>query len=203
MLFRPLTFSSFANANPFLDYSNEFRPLSRSPVKSSPSLPEPLKSSPSLPESIKLPQVQKIAQSQSEGQLNSPSLSNFDLSAFDSWPQSRPSISSGITLPSFRERLFSREFDIDSDVEDVPEIPAAYKTEANDSARDRSKPRKQSKSPVRRIRTMIKSQSMKEVSDGQERYESPKRAGLRVWGDRIRHGFLVCLERFQAIGILT
>jgi hypothetical protein len=58
--------------------------------------------------------------------------------------------------------------------------------------------RKRSRSPVKRLLGLGKSTSLKDIGgepQAQTREEQPdksKRTGLKVWGDKFRHGFLVC-----------
>lgn len=66
---------------------------------------------------------------------------------------------------------------------------------ANDAVRIES--RKRSRSPVKRLLGLGKSQSMKEIPQEKEAQEPKddydKKAGLKMWGDRLRHGFLVSI----------
>lgn len=57
---------------------------------------------------------------------------------------------------------------------------------------------KRSRSPVKRLLGLGKSTSLKDIVDEpqaqarEEQADKNKRTALRVWGDKFRHGFLVC-----------
>jgi hypothetical protein len=58
--------------------------------------------------------------------------------------------------------------------------------------------RKRSRSPVKRLLGMGKSSSLKDIAGEpqaqarEEETDKSKRTGLKVWGDKFKHGFLVC-----------
>lgn len=58
--------------------------------------------------------------------------------------------------------------------------------------------RKRSRSPVKRLLGLGKSTSLKDIAGEphaqawEEQADKGKRAGLKVWGDKFKHGFLVC-----------
>jgi hypothetical protein len=58
-------------------------------------------------------------------------------------------------------------------------------------------PRKRSRSPVKRLLGMGKSSSLKDIAGEpqaqarEEETDKSKRTGLKVWGDKFKHGFLV------------
>ena len=62
-------------------------------------------------------------------------------------------------------------------------------------------PRKRSRSPVKRLLGMGKSSSLKDIAGEpqaqarEEQADKSKRPGLKVWGDKFKHGFLVCSRR--------
>ena len=57
---------------------------------------------------------------------------------------------------------------------------------------------KRSRSPVKRLLGMGKSSSLKDIAGEpqaqarEEETDKSKRAGLKAWGDKFKHGFLVC-----------
>jgi hypothetical protein len=59
-------------------------------------------------------------------------------------------------------------------------------------------PRKRSRSPVKRLLGMGKSSSLKNIAGEPQaqarevQADRSKRTGLKVWGDKFKHGFLVC-----------
>lgn len=58
--------------------------------------------------------------------------------------------------------------------------------------------RKRSRSPVKRLLGLGKSTSLKDIAGepqaqgNEEHLDKGKRTGLKVWSDRLKHGFLVC-----------
>lgn len=175
MCSRPLTFSSFNNANPFMDQYDEFIPPMPVPAVPELRLPDPVKSS----------RVYGIPQSRSDGQIYSPKTlqvehtrSKYQLGQSDGTDEH------STTTP--RGRVPSR---------DVPQPIATLPSADEKSASRRAESRKRSRSPVKRFLGLGKSQSMKDIpQDKEANDESDKKAGLRLWGDRLRHGFLVSIS---------
>jgi len=58
--------------------------------------------------------------------------------------------------------------------------------------------RKRSRSPVKRMFGLGKSTSLKDIAGEpqaearEEQLDKSKRTGLKIWGDKFRHGFMVC-----------
>jgi hypothetical protein len=68
----------------------------------------------------------------------------------------------------------------------------------NEALEVQKAPRKRSRSPVKRLLGMGKSSSLKDIAGEpqaqarEEQANKSKRTGLKVWGDKFKHGFLVC-----------
>ncbi len=179
-----MTFSSFNNANPFMDLYDEFVP------------PMPVLAIPELksPDPVKMSRGQGIPQSRSEGQICSPrTLPGRYNESCNQLVQSYGTNEHGTTHA--RGRVPSR--DIPQAMGTLPganEKPAVHLTES----------RKRSRSPVKRFLGLGKSQSMKEIPQEKEPTdENEKKAGLKLWGDRLRHGFLVRVSFPYTPTILT
>jgi hypothetical protein len=58
--------------------------------------------------------------------------------------------------------------------------------------------RKRSRSPVKRLLAIGKSSSLKDIAGEpqaqarEEQADKSKRTGLKFWGDKFKHGFMVC-----------
>lgn len=171
---RPMTFSSFNNANPFMDQYEEFIPP----------IPMPLTPELSSPDPMKVPRYHGIPQSRSEGQIYSPkplqikaSKSRRHLAQSDGPDEHAASQSRG--------RVPSR---------DIPQAEGTVQDGHEKAIVSRNESRKRSRSPVKRFLGLGKSQSMKEIPQEKEsNNEIDKKAGLKMWGDRLRHGFLVSI----------
>lgn len=169
---RPMTFSSFNNSNPFMDRYDEFIP----PVPA-PAIPEF-----GLPDPVKTPRSFGIPQSRSEGQIYSPK----PFQVHDNASSYNFSQSDG---PIDHDMARARGRTVSRDIPPMPEIPSRVDEKA---APRRNESRKRSRSPVKRFLRIGKSQSMKEIPNEKEsKDESDKKAGLKLWSDRLRHGFLV------------
>jgi hypothetical protein len=169
---RPMTFSSFNNANPFMDQYDEFIPPL--PVAAIPEL--------KLPDPVKSSRSHGIPHSRSEGHIHSPKSLHVQQNA----SQYHLGQSDGTDEHSV-SRARGR----------VPNQDSSHATESFPSAKDevprnRTESRKRSRSPVKRFLGLGKSQSMKEIPQEKEAvHEDEKKAGLKLWSERIRHGFLV------------
>jgi hypothetical protein len=104
-------------------------------------------------------------------------------------PAQSPSNSSGETAGGSRGRSVHRPSSPIKPLQDVNE---------NEVLEIRKTSRKRSRSPVKRIFGLGKSTSLKDIAgepQAEAREEQPdksKRTGLKVWGDKFKHGFLVC-----------
>ena len=173
---RPLTFSSFNNANPFsfIDHYDHCVP------------PTPASAVPDIksPDPVKVSRGHGIPQSRSEGQIYSPKALQVgeDESSYRLGQSDGPNDQS---ITHSRGRVPSR--DISKERENLPS--ANVKTAVRQTG-----PRKRSRSPVKRFLGLGKSQSMKDIPQEKDlTEENEKKAGLKLWGDRLRHGFLVSI----------
>jgi hypothetical protein len=167
-----MTFSSFNNANPFMDLYDEFIPPV--PVAAIPELkqPDPVKSSRS----------HGIPHSRSEGHIQSPKSlhvqykrSPHQLGQSDGTDEH--------SMPRARGRVANQN---------SSHATESFPSAKDEAPKDRIESRKRSRSPVKRFLGLGKSQSMKEIPQEKEAVqEDEKKVGLKLWGERIRHGFLV------------
>lgn len=170
---RPLTFSSFNNANPFMDQYDEFIP----PL-TLPAIPESIS-----PDPMKQFRSQGLSLSRSEGHLHSPKpLQIRSTRSRHQLEQSDGKNYYDATYP--RGRAPSR---------DLSQLVGTPSSKIENAAANRNESRTRSRSPVKRFLGLGKSQSLGKIPQEKESTEeSPgKKAGLRLWGDRLRHGFLV------------
>jgi hypothetical protein len=109
-----------------------------------------------------------------------------------------PSSSSGATSQGPRGRSVRRPSSPLKSLQDVNE---------NDVLDVQEISRKRSRSPVKRILGIVKSTSLKDVASEphapaiEEPADKSKRTGLKAWGGKFKHGFLVCLYVFIVSGI--
>lgn len=102
-----------------------------------------------------------------------------------------PSSSSGGASQEPRGRLVHRPSSPIKSLQDVHE---------NDVLDVQKIVRKRSRSPVKRLLGLGKSTSLKDiasepqVSAREEQPDKSKRAGLKIWSSKFKHGFLVCLR---------
>jgi hypothetical protein len=167
-----MTFNSFNNANPFVDQYNEFIP------------PMPVPAIPKLksPDPVKVSRGHGIPQSRSEGQIYSPKplQPRYNASRCQ-LEQSDGTNDHGTT--QLRGRVPSR---------DIPQSSGTLPSATEKPVFHRTESRKRSRSPVKRFLGLGKSQSMKEIPQEKEsNEENDKKVGLKLWGDRLRHGFMV------------
>jgi hypothetical protein len=167
-----MTFSSFNNANPFMEQYDEFIPPM--PV---PAIPEAR-----WPDPVKAHRGQGIPQSRSDGQIYSPK----PLQLRGKQSQYQLVQSDGTTEhpgTHTRGRVPSRDF-----TQEIVTRPTADERVVGQPTESR----KRSRSPVKRFLGLGKSQSLKEIPQEKESVEeNEKKVGLKLWGDRLRHGFLV------------
>ena len=167
-----MTFSSFSNANPFMDQYDEFIPPMPVPAISELRSPDPVKSS----------RAYGIPQSRSDGQIYSPKTLQVEYTGSKSQLGQSDGTDERSTTIS-RGRVPSR---------DVPQPTSTLPSADEKSASHQAESRKRSRSPVKRFLGLGKSQSMKDIpQDKEANDENDKKAGLKLWGDRLRHGFLV------------
>jgi len=167
-----MTFSSFNNANPFMDQYDEFIPPV--PVAAIPEL--------KLPDPVKSSRSHGIPHSRSEGHIHSPkplhvqdNRAHYQLGQSDGTDEH--------SAPRARGRVSNH---------DSSQATESFPRAKDEAPRNRTESRKRSRSPVKRFLGLGKSQSMKEIPQEKEAvHEDDKKAGLKLWGERIRHGFLV------------
>lgn len=168
---RPLTTRSFKDVNPFT-VLHEVNVPRQSSLESYPKSPDPMKRSIG----------HNIPQSQSEGRIYSPKymrvlqgdpgcyLAQSDGTNDDANPQSRGRGRSRNLTPTAEES--QRE----SNNAVIPEVEQYLR----------------SRSPVKRLLGLGKSQSSRDIIQEKEvKDDHEKKAGLRGWGDIFRHGFMV------------
>jgi hypothetical protein len=179
-----MTFSSFNNANPFMDQYDVFIPPMPAPATAELRSPDP----------VKVSKSHGIPQSRSEGQICSPKPLQFKSNKSPyHLGQSDGTNDHGNPLP--RGRVPSR---------DTSQITGSVPGGNEKAAVNRTEFRKRSRSPVKRFLGLGKSQSMKEIPQEKDTNdESDKKAGLKLWGDRLRHGFLVSIWCSYQSTILT
>ena len=156
--------------------------------------PMPVPAIPELrsPDPVKSSRAHGISQSRSEGQIYSPKTLQVQYTG----PKHQLEQSDGVndhSTPISRGRVPSR---------DVPQPRAALPSADEKPASGPAESRKRSRSPVKRFLGLGKSQSMKDIPQGKEANdENDKKAGLKLWGDRLRHGFLVniCSPSIQSM----
>lgn len=165
-----------------MDQYDEFIP--RMPV---PAIPELRSQDP-----VKSARAHGIPQSRSDGQICSSRTLQVEYTGSKYQPGQSDGIDEQSTTIS-RGRVPSR---------DVPQPRATLPSADEKPAFHQAESRKRSRSPVKRFLGLGKSQSMKDIPQGKEANdENDKKAGLKLWGDRLRHGFLVniCLPTIQSI----
>lgn len=154
-----------------MDQYDEFIPATLVPVIPELRSPDPVKSS----------RAHGIPQSRSDGQIYSPR--TFQVGYTGSKYQSDGVNEQPTTIS--RGRVPSRE---------VPQSGATLPSADEKPAFRQAELRKRSRSPVKRFLGLGKSQSMKDIPQGKEANdENDKKAGLKLWGDILRHGFLVSI----------
>ena len=169
-----MTFSSFNNANPFMDQYEHFIPP----------IPMPPTNELRTPDPMKISRYHGIPQSRSEGQICPPKpLQIHGKKSPHHLAQSEGHNEHTNTPP--RGRVLSR---------DIPQVAETVQDGHEKGLVNRNESRKRSRSPVKRFLGLGKSQSMKDIPQEKgSNDESDKKAGLKLWGDRLRHGFLVCI----------
>lgn len=167
----PITFSSFNNANPFRDQYEEFIP----PLPAT-AIPEVSSRDP-----VKVPRRHGIPQSRSEGQIYSPKALQVQHDQLRHQVPQSDGTNERATTHS-RGRLPS------GDMPQAAETPASVDQKA---VVCRTESRKRSRSPVKRFLGLGKSQSLKDIPQEKETRDEDDKTGLKLWGDRLRHGFLV------------
>jgi hypothetical protein len=177
----PITFSSFNNANPFRDQYEEFIP----PLPAT-AIPEVSSRDP-----VKVPRRHGIPQSRSEGQIYSPKALQVQHDQLRHQVPQSDGTNERATTHS-RGRLPS------GDMPQAAETPASV----DQKAVCRTESRKRSRSPVKRFLGLGKSQSLKDIPQEKETRDEDDKTGLKLWGDRLRHGFLVRVPLLFVLEIL-
>ena len=187
-----MTYSSFVNANPFTDGL----PQGMLPPTPSPTMPLPLAVR-RAHDPTKAHKAPGMSQSQSEPSLQSldnlrkPQIAQYHVPQQylpQAVPKGNEQIKAGLKPSHGRGRLISR-----------PGSPIQNSQVYEEKqAHDEPKPsRNRSRSPVKRLLGMGKSSSLKDIAGEpqlgpKEKDEyTGKRTGMKLWGDRLKHGFLV------------
>jgi hypothetical protein len=147
-----------------------------------PPMPVPAIPELKLPDPVKSSRSHGIPQSRSEGHIHSPKLlqlqhnrSHYHLGQSDGTDDH--------SVSHARGRVSSQ---------DSAQAKERFSSAKEEASRHRAESRKRSRSPVKRFLGLGKSQSMKEIPQEKEAvHEDDKKAGLKLWGERLRHGFLV------------
>lgn len=158
-------------------------------------LPTPVPAIPELRslDPVKSSRAHGIPQSRSDGQICSSSTFPAEYAGFKNQVGQSDGIDEHSTTIS-RGRVPSR---------DVPQPRGTLPSADEKPASRQAESRKRSRSPVKRFLRLGESQSMKDIpQDKEANDENDKKVGLKLWGERLRHGFLVSICLSTTLSIL-
>jgi hypothetical protein len=182
---RPASFTSITNGNPYINGP-------QSPVRMPPPLslrgngdPEKVDRGSGMPQSRSEPTLHSV-----DGQQETkPAEYRIPIHLLPRSPTRSRSNPSSEAANVSRGRAVNRPNSPVKKLQDVNE---------NEVLEVQKAPRKRSRSPVKRLLGMGKSSSLKDIAGEpqaqarEEQADKSKRTGLKVWGDKFKHGFLVC-----------